>query len=125
MGSFTPNDNPFAGMRNTIKHRVSYFYDSDVGDFAYEPGHPMKVNLFPYQIAVSCLGAQRPRASLELERAVVSKARLLGSSAPSCIFGNSHTNSMIMKPHRIRLTHALVVSYGLYKRMEIFVGSLP
>ncbi|KAH8789677.1 hypothetical protein BGZ57DRAFT_754247 [Hyaloscypha finlandica] len=52
-------------MRNTIKHRVSYFYDSDVGDFAYEPGHPMK-------------------------------------------------------PHRIRLTHALVVNYGLYKRMEIF-----
>jgi hypothetical protein len=79
MGSFTPNDNPFAGMRNTIKHRVSYFYDSDVGDFAYETGHPMKVSLFPYQIAVSCLGAQRPGASRELARAFVSKAWLLGS----------------------------------------------
>lgn len=26
-----------------------------------------------------------------------------------------------MKPHRIRMTHALVMNYGLYKKMEIFV----
>ena len=25
-----------------------------------------------------------------------------------------------MKPHRIRMTHNLVVNYGLYKKMEIF-----
>lgn len=25
-----------------------------------------------------------------------------------------------MKPHRIRMTHALVMNYGLYKKMEIF-----
>jgi histone deacetylase 1/2 len=26
-----------------------------------------------------------------------------------------------MKPHRIKMTHSLVMNYGLYKRMEIFV----
>ena len=66
MGSFAPVDNPFTGMRNSSKNRVTYFYDDEVGYFAYETGHPMK-------------------------------------------------------PHRIRLTHSLVVNYGLYKRMEIFV----
>jgi hypothetical protein len=30
-----------------------------------------------------------------------------------------------MKPHRIRMTHSLVMNYGLYKKMEIFVRSLP
>lgn len=28
-----------------------------------------------------------------------------------------------MKPHRIRMTHSLVMNYGLYKKMEIFVRS--
>ncbi len=27
-----------------------------------------------------------------------------------------------MKPHRIRMTHSLVMNYGLYKKMEIFVN---
>jgi histone deacetylase 1/2 len=26
-----------------------------------------------------------------------------------------------MKPHRIRMTHSLVLNYGLYKKMEIYV----
>lgn len=26
-----------------------------------------------------------------------------------------------MKPHRVRMTHSLVMNYGLYKKMEIFV----
>lgn len=29
-----------------------------------------------------------------------------------------------MKPHRIRMTHALIMNYGLYKKMEIFVRAL-
>lgn len=29
-----------------------------------------------------------------------------------------------MKPHRIRMTHSLVMNYGLYKKMEIFVRLL-
>ncbi|BFZ55464.1 histone deacetylase [Savitreella phatthalungensis] len=47
------------------KPKVAYFYDSDVGNYAYGAGHPMK-------------------------------------------------------PHRIRMTHALIMNYGLYKKMEIY-----
>lgn len=53
-----------AGDRNK---KVAYFYDSDVGNYAYVSGHPMK-------------------------------------------------------PHRIRMTHSLVMNYGLYKKMEIYVS---
>lgn len=35
-------------------------------------------------------------------------------------YGPSHP----MKPHRIRMTHSLVMNYGLYKKMEIFVRFL-
>ncbi|KAI2620433.1 hypothetical protein GGR54DRAFT_98366 [Hypoxylon sp. NC1633] len=45
--------------------KVAYFYDSDIGNFAYVAGHPMK-------------------------------------------------------PHRIRLAHALIMNYGVYKKMEIY-----
>ncbi|QSL66380.1 hypothetical protein MERGE_000758 [Pneumocystis wakefieldiae] len=45
--------------------RVAYFYDSDIGNYAYGAGHPMK-------------------------------------------------------PHRIRMTHSLIMNYGLYKKMEIY-----
>lgn len=29
-----------------------------------------------------------------------------------------------MRPHRIRMCHGLVMNYGLYKKMEIYVSSL-
>lgn len=29
-----------------------------------------------------------------------------------------------MKPHRVRMAHNLILNYGLYKKMEIYV-SLP
>ncbi|XP_030844545.1 histone deacetylase 3 [Strongylocentrotus purpuratus] len=44
---------------------IAYFYDADVGNFHYGPGHPMK-------------------------------------------------------PHRLALTHNLVLNYGLYKKMQIY-----
>eukprot|EP00873_Tetraselmis_striata_P040810 jgi/Tetstr1/461074/TSEL_006221.t1 len=47
------------------KKRVAYFYDSEVGNFYYGQGHPMK-------------------------------------------------------PHRIRMTHNLVLHYGLYRQLEVF-----
>lgn len=53
---------PLAGEQ---KKRVCYFFDSDIGNYHYGNGHPMK-------------------------------------------------------PHRIKMTHSLVMNYGLYKRMEIF-----
>jgi histone deacetylase 1/2 len=53
------------GVRSRPK-KVAYFYDSDVGNYAYVAGHPMK-------------------------------------------------------PHRIRMAHSLIMNYGLYNKMEIYV----
>lgn len=69
---YAPLDSPRAnGSQNK---KVAYFYDSDVGNYAYNAGHPMK-------------------------------------------------------PHRIRMAHSLIMNYGLYKKMEIYVSyisiSLP
>ncbi|KAJ0172954.1 hypothetical protein K1T71_011130 [Dendrolimus kikuchii] len=47
------------------QHRVAYFYNPDVGNFHYGPGHPMK-------------------------------------------------------PHRLSVTHCLVLKYGLHKKMQIY-----
>ena len=55
------------GANGSQPKKVAYFYDSDVGNYAYVAGHPMK-------------------------------------------------------PHRIRITHSLVMNYGLYKNMEIYVS---
>lgn len=30
-----------------------------------------------------------------------------------------------MKPHRIRMTHNLILNYGLYRKMKIYVRALP
>ncbi|KAM5433628.1 histone deacetylase [Microsporum canis] len=64
MTGFAPLDAPLTNG-STDKKRIAYFYDSDVGNYAYVAGHPMK-------------------------------------------------------PHRIRMTHSLVMNYGLYKKMEIY-----
>jgi histone deacetylase 1/2 len=65
MAGAGPVDQPVS----TNTKRVAYFYDSDVGNYAYVAGHPMK-------------------------------------------------------PHRIRMAHSLIMNYGLYKKMEIYVSSL-
>jgi histone deacetylase 1/2 len=60
---------PLYNQVNNDKKRVAYFYDSDIGNYAYVTGHPMK-------------------------------------------------------PHRIRLTHSLVMNYNIYKFLEIYVSSI-
>jgi histone deacetylase 1/2 len=50
---------------STAKNSVCYFYDNEIGNFYYGPGHPMK-------------------------------------------------------PHRIRMTHTLLLNYGIYKHMQVF-----
>ncbi len=67
MTSFAPLDAPL--LNGNEKKCVAYFYDSDVGNYAYVAGHPMK-------------------------------------------------------PHRIRMAHSLIMNYGLYKKMEIYVSVL-
>ena len=65
MASFAPLDQPVLNG-SADRKKVAYFYDSDVGNYAYVAGHPMK-------------------------------------------------------PHRIRMAHSLIMNYGLYKKMEIYV----
>lgn len=69
----TPIAKQGSSSSNNQPSRVCYFFDSDIGNYHYGPGHPMK-------------------------------------------------------PTRIRMCHSLVMNYGLYKKMEIFVSdahSLP
>jgi histone deacetylase 1/2 len=63
--SFAPLDEP---LQPSQPKKVAYFYDSDVGNYAYTSGHPMK-------------------------------------------------------PHRIRVAHSLIMNYGCYKKMEIYVST--
>lgn len=58
---------PLYDVVHNDKKRVAYFYDSDIGNYAYVTGHPMK-------------------------------------------------------PHRIRLAHSLVMNYGVYKFLEVYVS---
>ena len=67
MTTFAPLDQPVIGSNRSKS--TAYFYDSDVGNYAYVAGHPMK-------------------------------------------------------PHRIRMAHSLIMNYGLYKHMEIYVSVL-
>ena len=66
--AFPPLDSQVTS-NGSDKKTVAYFYDSDVGNYAYVAGHPMK-------------------------------------------------------PHRIRMAHSLIMNYGLYKKMEIYVSHL-
>jgi histone deacetylase 1/2 len=67
MASAAPLDSINLNGAADRNKKVAYFYDSDVGNYAYVSGHPMK-------------------------------------------------------PHRIRMAHSLVMNYGLYKKMEIYVS---
>lgn len=67
MASFVSADMQLTAPTSADKKTVAYFYDSDVGNYAYVAGHPMK-------------------------------------------------------PHRIRMAHSLIMNYGLYKKMEIYVS---
>jgi hypothetical protein len=67
MATFAPLDLELRANTSNPKKRVAYFYDSDVGNYAYVAGHPMK-------------------------------------------------------PHRIRLAHSLIMNYGVYQKMEIYVS---
>lgn len=40
--SYAPLDPPAMNGEKERKPRVAYFYDSDVGNYAYTAGHPMK-----------------------------------------------------------------------------------
>ena len=73
----------------TVKRRVSYFYDPDIGNFHYG-----RLEIYKYQI-------------MNLSIEVTYQILKLISGHP-------------MKPHRVRMTHNLIVNYGLYRKMDCF-----
>ena len=84
------------------KTRVCYFYDSDVRTAA----------------------ARFQRLSRDffraLARAICLMIKCVRRSSPQIgnyYYGQGHP----MKPHRIRMAHNLLLSYGLYRKMEIYV----
>ena len=54
-------------------------------------------------------------------------AKASGGKAKVCYFYDTDIGSYYygqghpMKPHRIRMTHNLLLNYGLYRKMEIYV----
>ena len=70
--------------------RISYFYDADVGNFHYGKSVHNKVCLWLLIL-------------------------LLVLTHHCSTAGQGHP----MKPHRLALTHSLVLNYGLYKKMEV------
>lgn len=89
-------------MSSDQKKRVCYFYDGTL-------------ELLYYWIRVSC-----PRSRLAM-RARACYFTLLTTFFLANV-GNYHYGpGHPMKPHRIRMCHGLVMNYGLYKKMEIYV----
>ena len=78
----------------TSNRRIAYFYDADVGNFHYGELRFI-ISKSPHLICTDCLNNIHCFAHL----------------------GQGHP----MKPHRLALTHSLVLNYGLYKKMEVHV----
>jgi uncharacterized alpha-E superfamily protein len=103
---------------------------SDVGNYAYVSGHPMK----PHRIRMT--HSLVMNYGLYKNIGIVSHIGVVEVSdflilRPKEPIGNrfqSHVAEYVsghpMKPHRIRMTHSLVMNYGLYKKMEIYVSEL-
>lgn len=51
---------------------------------------------------------------------VYSKKTIYAGDIGNYYYGQGHP----MKPHRIRMTHNLLLNYGLYRKMEIYVSGI-
>lgn len=85
-----------AALSAPSRRRVCYTYDPEVGNYSYGLQHPMKVRA---EAGLHAVSAVEPARTL--------RCRVLMSCA--------------RQPHRMRMAHNLVVNYGLYKHMEVFV----
>lgn len=111
----------------TRKDRVAYFYDSEY----FQPsGKPERVGV-PCQRTVEhvpwcCSRVYHcvtllPRILHVLRRKCESISMLQPLAAGevgSMYYGPNHP----MKPHRLSMTHALVLGYGLHEKMEVYVS---
>lgn len=63
------------------------------------------------------VAAQRRKCSFS----TIIKCLSLSGDVGNYYYGQGHP----MKPHRIRMTHNLLLNYGLYRKMEIYVSIDP
>ncbi len=91
------------------KKKVSYFYDSASWPLA-------STNLqLPFLLL-----------HLTLQQCALVCFMLQGAHAHAGEFGeNYYGANHPMKPHRLCMTHHLVLGYGLHKHMEVYVRLLP
>ena len=82
------------------KRRISYFYDAEIGNYHYGQGHPMKVG------TASVAPTHPPIQNNVFNRST-------HHDHPT------HPNPNPTQPHRVRMTHSLVVYYWLYRNMEV------
>lgn len=66
-----------------------------------------------------CCAAPPPSPPLTVSAPVHQLAHGYAAEVGNFYYGQGHP----MKPHRIRMAHNLLLNYGLYKKMEIYVRS--
>ena len=96
-----------ASITKSTKRRVAYTYDPEVGNFSYGLQHPMKVSS----------GAKSARAACAVGKTCLPPA---GPGFGACALEVNAPD--LPQPHRMRMAHSLIVNYGLYRHMEVFVS---
>jgi hypothetical protein len=93
------------------KDRVSYFYDSaSCASFSSAP--------VSSQLSLRLRQTQRWRkCALSTDSRLLTLPRGGSGDVGTVYYGANHP----MKPHRLVMTHHLVMAYDLHKRMEIYV----
>ena len=97
-----------AAPRSAGKQRVCYFYDADIGNYC-KAAHCLNLLAEP--------GSQVLPVDLPESDCVMGRYTSYNATPPHADYGQGHP----MKPHRIRMAHNLLLSYGLYRKMEIYV----
>lgn len=86
------------------KRRVCYYYDGKWREMVADG----------WRVATVVLGCEWQELSLV--------SLMVAADVGNYYYGQGHP----MKPHRIRMTHNLLLNYGLYRKMEIYVSeSVP
>lgn len=90
--------------------RVSYVYDAEIGNYHYGQGS------FRTRVAKSerVIQVMEPGVERNLDACLCHSSH---RAALSCL--SLATTGHVMKPQRVRMTHALIVNYGLYHSMQV------
>ena len=91
--------------------RVAYFYDS-----AFAVAGRVK------RAPVDMWGGAGEIGNYHYGQGHPMKARAASRSRAACTHGSA-ARARAPQPHRVRMAHHLIVNYGLYKQMDVFVSA--